>query len=162
MANDAKFVSNLKLQDQVFISNFMHLAKSAKDICEGVVCRNGGICISHGNRYSCNCRWGFGGKHCDRVRGKNYNKYFIICGVFELLFREYIYSYYSDLYLDEDDFSSQENKSLCDPNPCQNSAICTQTAFGYECICEFGWTGEDCEISIKSMLWLEKLELVRS
>ncbi|XP_071959436.1 uncharacterized protein [Antedon mediterranea] len=36
--------------------------------------------------------------------------------------------------------------NYCDPNPCQNSAECSQIFGGFTCICQSGFTGENCEI----------------
>ena len=37
----------------------------------------------------------------------------------------------------------------CDPNPCQNGAICTNLLRGeFQCLCNAGWTGELCDINI--------------
>ena len=33
----------------------------------------------------------------------------------------------------------------CDPNPCQNSGLCMDLVEDYECLCEPGYKGKDCE-----------------
>lgn len=34
--------------------------------------------------------------------------------------------------------------NLCDPNPCWNSGVCSQTGLEYSCTCTSEWTGERC------------------
>ena len=37
----------------------------------------------------------------------------------------------------------------CESGPCQNGATCVDGVADYSCECEEGWTGKDCEISMK-------------
>ena len=34
---------------------------------------------------------------------------------------------------------------LCDPDPCQNGATCSNFMTSYNCTCPEGFTGENCE-----------------
>ena len=36
----------------------------------------------------------------------------------------------------------------CDSNPCENGGTCTDMEDGYECACESGYTGDECETGI--------------
>ena len=37
----------------------------------------------------------------------------------------------------------------CEPNPCQNDAMCTNHLYGsFTCLCNTGWTGDRCEVDI--------------
>lgn len=33
----------------------------------------------------------------------------------------------------------------CDSNPCQHGATCSSVVDGYVCVCEQGYTGDNCE-----------------
>jgi hypothetical protein len=35
----------------------------------------------------------------------------------------------------------------CEPNPCQNSGMCTDGVDSYTCVCDAGYTGSTCETS---------------
>lgn len=34
----------------------------------------------------------------------------------------------------------------CASNPCNNDGTCVETAVGYQCVCQPGFTGPNCEI----------------
>ena len=42
----------------------------------------------------------------------------------------------------------------CQPNPCMNGATCTNAAGSYQCACQFGFTGTQCDKKGKLTLWL--------
>ena len=46
------------------------------------------------------------------------------------------------------DFFLTLEKDACVPNPCKNEGKCLQTPEGgFRCVCEKGYTGENCELS---------------
>jgi len=40
-----------------------------------------------------------------------------------------------------------ENRNYCNPNPCANNGLCTQTTTGYICSCSYPYTGPNCQQS---------------
>ena len=42
-------------------------------------------------------------------------------------------------------FLSVVNIDDCQPNPCKNGGSCTDKVNGYECKCEPGWSGDQCQ-----------------
>ena len=39
----------------------------------------------------------------------------------------------------------------CESNPCPENSECEDDVNGYECICDDGWTGPDCETGIYAL-----------
>ena len=46
----------------------------------------------------------------------------------------------------------------CERNPCQNNGTCTDKINNYECQCEKGYEGKDCEKGIVHNKICERLE----
>ena len=40
----------------------------------------------------------------------------------------------------------------CDPNPCQNGGSCIDAVGSYKCVCEDGYTGDNCQTG---MCWVD-------
>ena len=57
-----------------------------------------------------------------------------------IIFTNHLKKYYNFNFKDIDD---------CESGPCQNGATCVDGVADYSCECEEGWTGKDCEISMK-------------
>lgn len=46
-------------------------------------------------------------------------------------------------------FSTTENVDDCKYSPCLNNAKCVDRIGSYECICEDGWAGHNCEKEVE-------------
>lgn len=48
----------------------------------------------------------------------------------------------------------------CLQNPCSNSVTCQNVPGSYTCVCNSGWTGQDCDIGkfiANSVIWLTQV-----
>lgn len=136
--------------------------------CQQNPCKNGGVCNNVVGSYVCTCSLGFKGKDCSE--GKEFLnlrsgipsftyrwiKHFRDFHLFWLCIVRYFYydlkinnlhNYYS--------FSADINECL--QNPCSNSVTCQNVPGSYTCVCNSGWTGQDCDIGefmANSVIWL--------
>ncbi len=45
-------------------------------------------------------------------------------------------------------FTSLADINECGSNPCENEGTCTDVPNGYTCVCESGYTGDECQTGI--------------
>ncbi|XP_060810667.1 protein crumbs [Amyelois transitella] len=90
---------------------------AAEAACEAGVCANGGVCTQLPDGFNCSCPAGYRGVYCEQAgaAGK---------------------ALLSEL---------KAPPERCSASPCLHAASCQDTAVGFRCECEAGWSGPRCD-----------------
>jgi hypothetical protein len=94
--------------------------------CSVAPCRNGGVCLPSrrpGNPYICNCAPGFAGTNCETSLGNG--------GMIAV----------------DPVYRPTPTIDFCMSSPCMNGGLCTSMPRGYQCMCNVGFVGENCQQS---------------
>ena len=59
----------------------------------------------------------------------------------------------SSMFTKLDTFVFPSELDECAPNPCLNDGTCFHLTYGFECVCQSGWTGEACETSKNTLYY---------
>uniref|UniRef100_A0A3B4AQ58 Sushi, nidogen and EGF-like domain-containing protein 1 n=1 Tax=Periophthalmus magnuspinnatus TaxID=409849 RepID=A0A3B4AQ58_9GOBI len=110
--------------------------------CRSQPCLNGGTCRDQVGSFFCECGKGFSGNHCQNEQDVCDSSPCLNGGVCRSYRRNY-------LCLCKEGFFGDQCQMLEDPcvlNPCGNRGLCTSDKRGnYNCVCNVGHTGKDCE-----------------
>ncbi|XP_046857656.1 neurogenic locus notch homolog protein 2-like [Xenia sp. Carnegie-2017] len=114
---------------------------SSKGPCESFPCKNDGVCIEEGNKFTCICTKEYQGKTCEELKptpcdsgpcknnGTCTNK--------------------GDNFTCEcaDGFEGKtcEVMNACAKEPCKNDGVCASNGSSYQCECKFGFIGKNCQ-----------------
>ncbi|XP_048589917.1 neurogenic locus notch homolog protein 2 isoform X2 [Nematostella vectensis] len=100
-----------------------------KDPCKPNPCANSGLCIhTSDGGFVCNCTIGFKGHDCKARDLCKPNP-----------------CQYGDKCIQEGTESYQCVKKMCEPNPCQHGRCIEVNDDDYQCACDAGYTGKNCE-----------------
>lgn len=110
--------------------------------CLPDTCKNGGTCENKSGSYLCHCPPGFKGHSCEKEQDFCESNPCLNGGVCRGYRRNY-------LCFCKEGFFGDQCQMLEDPcvlNPCGNRGHCTSDKRGnYNCVCNVGHTGKDCE-----------------
>ena len=121
-----------------------------------------GICIDLGTNESpdahiCSCSPMYTGKHCEIKLQEKCSD--LPCNKFDA--NATCYELHDDKFACKCSIGFEgslcTNVDDCKDNPCQNGGVCTFTGFGYRCDCPTGFSGFNCETSIKRVYVLRVL-----
>lgn len=123
-----------------------------RSVCDSSPCLNGGYCFERDGGYTCECKYGYWGKHCEKgtkipkIPHKSYKENKIIlymnnCRFFLIVIIIIIFWYFP---LPPLSFPVRLNS--CASGPCRNGGSCKEEAGSYRCVCPYRFTGKHCEV----------------
>ena len=129
------------------------------DPCAGLICKNGGSCVTNGGIATCQCPSGFYGDHCEFTMNSCVNSDHspVNCGhgtcrpvVIKDISDKQPQTYDCVCYAGYTGTTCDVKIDYCSPSPCKNGATCWNVLGAAQCECLIGFTGEFCETEIKT------------
>ncbi|RWS31869.1 neurogenic locus Notch protein-like protein, partial [Leptotrombidium deliense] len=128
------------------------------DHCATSPCLNGASCLSDEDSYQCHCQPGYNGATCSEDINECKNGVIVYSSNEAIPQSACIHgtclntigSYKCNCEFGWTGSRCESQYVPCNPNPCQNDAVCIQNldTLTYQCQCQAGFTGVNCESNI--------------
>uniref|UniRef100_K1QDS6 Fibropellin-1 n=1 Tax=Magallana gigas TaxID=29159 RepID=K1QDS6_MAGGI len=115
--------------------------QNAMDLCSGLNCQNGGVCVAQDNEAICNCPIGYYGSRCENrvnycIQGACYNGGTCVSGA-----TSYTCTCPSGTTGARCETDATDD---CATAPCKNGGMCVNQLYNYRCLCTSGYSGTTC------------------